>query len=199
MTKTTIVAEIISLILSPLVLLAPVPFFLVYEQTNSLSSSTLWSIISILFIFIFFLIILVGVRVGVFSDFDISKREQRPLLFSLAMVLTFIYLVTLFLLHAPQDLLIGTTAIILGLVVIGAVNIFTKVSGHLTVLSAFVTFLILAEGWRALITLLLIPLLIWARIQTKNHTLIQTILGTILGSATIITIYVIFKYILGHA
>jgi membrane-associated phospholipid phosphatase len=198
MTKTTLIAEIISFVLSPLTLLAPVPFFLVYEQTNSLSSSMLWSIISIIFIFIFFLIILIGIRIGVFSDFNISRREQRPLLFAMAMVLTLIYLATLFLLRAPQDLLIGTTAVILGLVVIGAVNIFTKVSGHLTVLSAFVTFVIIAEGWRALILLILIPMLIWARIKTKNHTLIQTILGTILGSATIITIYVIFKYIIGH-
>ena len=198
MTKTTLVAEIISFVLSPLTLLAPVPFFLVYEQTNSLSSSAIWSIISIVFILIFFLIILAGIKIGVFSDLNISKREQRPLLFTMAMILTLIYLATLFLLRAPQDLLIGTTAIIFGLVVIGAVNIFTKVSGHLTVLSAFVTFVIIAEGWRALIMLILIPMLIWARIKTKNHTLIQTILGTILGSAIIITIYVIFKYIIGH-
>jgi hypothetical protein len=198
MTKSTIIAELISLVLSPLLLLAPVPFFLVYEQTNNFSSSSLWAAISLAFFIIFLLVILIGIRIGVFSDFNISKREQRPLLFAIGMVLTIIYLITLFLFHAPQILLIGTTTIILGLVLIGAVNIFTKVSGHLTVLSAFVTFLIIAEGWRALIMLLLIPLLIWARIKTKNHTLMQTILGTILGSVTIITIYVIFKYILHY-
>ena len=37
--------------------------------------------------------------------------------------------------------------------------------------------------------------LAWARIKTKNHTLFQTVLGTLVGALTTIVIYVIFKYI----
>ena len=191
-------AEIISLVLNPLVVLVPLPFFLVYEKTGNFMLSVAWTMVSAIFIFIFFLAILVGIKIGVFSNLDISKREQRPLLFAIGMVLALVYFATLFLFHAPTILLIGTTTLFLGLIALSAVNMFTKVSGHLAVLSAFVTFLIIAEEWRALITILLIPLLIWARIKTKNHTLFQTILGVELGAGIIIVIYVIFKYILGY-
>jgi len=90
---------------------------------------------------------------------------------------------------------LGTIAIASGLVVLGLVNAFTKVSGHLSVLSAFLTFLVLAEGPLFITSFVLIPLLAWARIKTKNHTLFQTVLGTLVGALTTIVIYVIFKYI----
>lgn len=198
MSKTEIVAEVISLILNPLVILVPVPFALVYEKTNSLPLAFQWTAVSVFFIFIFFLAILAGIKIGVFSNLDISKREQRPLLFSIGMILAVVYFTTLFLFHAPAVLMAGTIAIILGLIVLDIVNLFTKVSGHLAVLSAFLTFATIAEGWKALVGVLLIPILIWARIKTKNHTLLQTMLGILLGTLTTLAVYAIFKYILGY-
>jgi membrane-associated phospholipid phosphatase len=72
---------------------------------------------------------------------------------------------------------------------------FTKVSGHLAVLSAFLTFAVLVEGWIFLGSFILLPLLAWARIKTKNHTLSQTILGSAIGILTTVIIYVIVKNI----
>jgi len=189
------IAEIISVVLNPLFILIPVPFFLVFEKTNNLMLAFQWSGISLFFIFVFFVLILMGVKFGVFSDLDISNRKQRPVLFSVGMVLTISYLTFLFLFHAPQVLIAGTFAVILGIIVLGIVNVFTKASGHLAVFSAFITFLVLVEGWEFLLGFLLLPVLAWARIKTKNHTLLQTILGTLVGSLTILAIYVIVKYI----
>jgi hypothetical protein len=190
------IAEIISYVLNPLVILIPVPFFLVFEKTNNLMLSFQWSGISIFFIFVFFVLILIGIKFGVFSDLDISKREQRPVLFSIGMALTISYLIFLFLFHAPAILIVGAITIIIGFIVLGIVNMFTKASGHLAVLSAFLTFLVLVEGWQFILGFLLLPVLAWARIKTKNHTLLQTILGTLVGSLTILAIYVIVKYII---
>ena len=190
------IAEIISYVLNPLVILIPVPFFLVFEKTNNLMLSFQWSGISIFFIFVFFVLIIIGIKFGVFSDLDISKREQRPVLFSIGMALTISYLIFLFLFHAPAILIVGAITIIIGFIVLGIVNMFTKASGHLAVLSAFLTFLVLVEGWQFILGFLLLPVLAWARIKTKNHTLLQTILGTLVGSLTILAIYVIVKYII---
>jgi len=189
------IAEIISLILNPLVLLMPVPFFLVFEKTDNLIRSLAWAGISTFFIFLYLLLIIVGIKFRIFSDLDVSKREQRPVLFLVGLFLAISYLVFLFLFHAPGILQIGTFALISGLFVIGVVNMFTKVSGHLAVLSAFLTFAVLVEGWRFLAGFVLLPLLAWARIKTKNHTLSQTILGSIIGILTTVIIYVIVKYI----
>jgi hypothetical protein len=195
MSKEKIIAEIISLILSPLVILVPVPFFLVYEKTGDFPLAFFWTILSTVFILLFFGFVLIGIHFKFFSDLNISKREQRPALFSFGILLTSIYAACLYLFHAPHVLILGTIAIASGLVVLGLVNAFTKVSGHLSVLSAFLTFLVLAEGPLFLVSFVLIPLLAWARIKTKNHTLFQTVLGTLVGALTTIVIYVIFKYI----
>jgi hypothetical protein len=189
------IAEIISLVLNPLVLLMPIPFFLVFEKTDNLARSLAWTGISTFFIFLYFLLIVVGIKFKIFSDLDISKREQRPILFLVGLFLAISYLVVLFLFHAPGILQIGTFALILGLFVIGAVNMFTKVSGHLAVLSAFLTFAVLVEGWIFLGGFVLLPVLAWARIKTKNHTLSQTVLGSVIGILTTVIIYVIVKYI----
>lgn len=189
------IAEIISYALNPLIVLIPVPFFLVFEKTNNLMLAFQWTGISIFFIFVFFLLILAGIKFGIFSDLDISKREQRPVLFAVGMALTISYFVFLFLFHAPPTLIIGAIAIILGIIVLGIVNLFTKASGHLAVFSALLTFLVLIEGWEFLLLAIFWPVLVWARIKTKNHTLMQTILGTMVGSLTTIAIYVIVKYV----
>jgi len=189
------VAEIISLVLNPLVVLIPAPFFLVFEKTDNLTLSFQWTVISIFFLFFFFLVILIGIKFGIFSNLDVSKREQRPTLFLIGMLLTIIYFIFLFAFHAPRILSIGTFALILGLIVLETINMFTKVSAHLAVLSAFLTFLVLVEGWEFLPGFLLLPVLAWSRIKTKNHTLFQTIIGTLVGALTTILIYVIFKYI----
>lgn len=191
------IAELISLILNPLVLLLPVPFFLVFEKTNNLPRSIAWTGISTFFIFLYFILIVVGIKFGIFSDLDVSRRKQRPVLFLVGLFLAISYLIFLFLFHAPGILQIGTFALIVGLFVIGFVNMFTKASGHLAVLSAFLTFAVLVEGWKLLGFFILLPLLAWARIKTKNHTLLQTVLGSVIGILTTVIVYVIVRYIVG--
>ncbi len=193
MTKSRIIAEVISLVLSPLVILIPVPFFLVYKKTNDLSLALSWTSLSLAFILLFFVLILLGIRFKIFSDWNVSKREQRPALFLSGVFLSLIYLGSLVVFSAPFVLILGIVAIISGLVVLGIVNIFTKASGHLAVLSAFLTFLVLIEGPLLLASFILVPVLAWSRMETKNHTLLQTVLGTIVGVLTTAIIYVIFK------
>ena len=119
-------------------------------------------------------------------------------MFSAGIILTALYLACLLWLHAPSVLVLGTIAIISGLVILIIVNVFAKVSGHLAVLSAFLTFLVLVEGPLLLTSFVLVPVLAWSRIETKNHTLAQTILGAVVGASATIIVYVIFKYIV-HA
>ena len=187
------IAEIISLILDPLVVLIPAPFFLVFEKTNNLIRSLAWTGISGFFICLYFFLILIGIKSGIFSDFNLSKREQRPIAFLVGIFLTISYLILLFLFHAPGILQIGAFALIFGVVVIAIANMFTKVSWHLAVLSAFLTSIVLIEGWEFLGCFILLPLLAWARIKTKNHTLLQTVLGSVIGILTTVIVYVIVK------
>jgi hypothetical protein len=195
MTKSMIIAEMISLITSPLLVLMPMPFFLVYEATSNLSLAILWMIISLAFILVFLIFILLGIKLGLVSNINISRREERPRVFLFAIMFTMIYLLVSYFYRAPVIIFVGVFGLISGIVILGIANTFTKVSWHLSMLSAFLMFLVLVEGPLFLSSFVLLPLVAWARIKTKNHTRKQTILGAGLGISTTVIIYVIFKYI----
>lgn len=188
-------AQFISTTLNPIFLLTPVPYILVVKTTESPVDAFFWEIFSLIFILIFSVFILIGVEKGFFSDFDISKRQQRPMLFTFAISLCAIYTIFLYFLKAPNILFIAVFSLILGLILIEIINRITKVSLHVATIAAFTTSLSLVYGGVFYISFLLIPLVAWSRIKTKNHTKKQTLLGTLLGVLTTLVVYVIFKYI----
>lgn len=190
------IALIISYILNPILLFAPVPYILVYRATLNFNLSLFWEFFTLIFIVIFMGFVLAGIKIGYFSDFDVSNRTQRPVAFGFALILSALYIFSLFSLQAPLILFIAIITLFAGLIVMEIVNRFTKASVHVGVVSAFATSLFLVYGGLFSFSFLLIPLLAWARIKTRNHTKQQTIIGAIVGMAIILVSYVIFEYII---
>lgn len=190
-----ILAQIISTILNPIVLISPVPYLLVLKTTNNKALANFWEIFSLIFIVIFSLFILIGIEQKIFSDIDISKRKQRPLLFTFAIGLCAIYIVFLYLFNGPQVLFMVAFTLILGLVIFELVNRTTKASLHVGTVAAFSTSLFIVYDGYLILTFLLIPLVAWARIKNHNHTKMQTLIGAALGILITLVAYVIFKYI----
>lgn len=189
-------AQIISSVLNPIVILIPVPYILVLKTTGSKDLAIFWTIFTLIFILGFSIFILAGVEKGYFSDLDISKRSQRPLLFTFAIAICALYTVLLYFLKAPEVLFIAVFGVILGLASIELVNKVTKASIHVATVSAFATSLVLGFGPLFILSFIAVPLVGWARIVTKNHTRKQTIIGSFLGILTTLIVYVIFKYII---
>lgn len=189
------IAQFISTVLNPFFLISPVAYLLVLKTTNNYDLAFFWEVISLIFILIVSVFILIGVEKKVFSDLDISKRTQRPLLFTFAIGLSAIYTIFLYFLKAPNILFIVVFALILGLIVFGGVNRITKASIHVGTVSAFAVSSSLVYGGLFYLTLFLIPLVAWARIKTHNHTKQQTVIGAVLGILITLVVYVIFKYI----
>lgn len=188
-------AEIISTILNPIILLAPASYFLVLRSTNNYELSFFWEVVSLIFILVFSIFILIGVEKKMFSDLDISKRKERPLLFTFAIGLSAIYTVFLYFLSAPKILFIAIFTLILGLVIFELVNRTTKASLHVGTVSAFATSLFIVYDGIFALAFLIIPLVAWARIASRNHTKQQTVIGSTLGILITLVSYVIFKYI----
>src|SRR5207344_115927 len=101
----------------------------------------------------------VGVRKGIFSDYDVSKREQRPLLFLVSILMSIVYLFGLFLFDAPAILFIVTFGIIIGVLAASIVNIWVKVSIHVATVTALLSALAIIYGRYYYLLLLLIPLI----------------------------------------
>lgn len=191
-----LIGQLISTIFNPLVLLTPAAYVMVLRTTHNTKTSFFWEIFTLIFILIFFVFALIGIEKKVFSDLDISRRSQRPLLLGFSISLCAIYTIFLYFLKAPQILFIAVLFIVLGLIVIEFINRITKISIHLVAISAFATSLSLVYGGIFYISFILIPLVAWARIVTKNHTKKQTVLGAAVGTLITLIVYVIFKYII---
>ena len=191
-----IFAQTISTVINPVILIALVPFLLIYKTTQNSTEAIYWSGISFIFIIIFSLFVVIGVKLGYFSNFDISNRTQRPLLYSFAIVLSLIYLLFLFILHAPLVLFMGIIALALGLAVAELINRKIKASLHVGTLVAFITALVIIYGSQFILAYILVPLVAWARIETKNHTPKEIFAGGTVGFLLTIVVYAAFKYIM---
>lgn len=186
-------AKAVSFLLGPLFVLLPIPYILVGKFTQNYYYALKWTVFSYGFILAVALFVIIGVFLGVFSNFDVSKKEQRPLLFSFSAFAIFCYLLSLFILDGPKILFVALAGIVLGLIIIVFVNKWIKASIHVASLTSVVLFIgIIYQGYYFLL-LFLIPFLAWARIKTKEHTLMETVVGGILGILLTLIMYITTK------
>lgn len=189
-------AKAISFFLGPIFILLPIPFILVAKFTQDHSYALKWTVFSYVFILAVALFVIVGVFLGVFSNFDVSKREQRPLLFSFSAFVIICYLLSLLIFNGPKILFLALFAIVLGLIVFVIVNKWIKASIHVATATSVLLFIgVVYKGYFFLL-LALIPLLAWARVKTKEHTFLETLIGSVLGMLITLIVYTVSKQFL---
>lgn len=186
-------ARAVSFFLGPVFTLFPAFFTLVAKFSQDYSHALKWTIFSYAFVLAVVLFVIVGVMFGFFSNFDVSKREQRPLLFSFSAFVAFCYLLSILIFNGPKILLVGFFAFVLGLIAVIIINRWIKASIHLAVATSALLLLGIAYKGYFFLLLALIPLLAWSRIKLKEHSLKETIVGSILGIVITLIVYIITR------
>lgn len=193
----TPLAHIISLLFNPVVLLFPVPYLLVVRETGNPVYALKWTIFSLFFLVIIGIFMGYAVRKGYFTDFDVSKREQRPLLFLFIFLICILYFLSLLYLQGPVVLFIILAGILCSVLVFSFLNTRIKASIHLATVSALIFSFSMLYSDVFLLLLILIPIVAWSRIHIKRHTFEETIVGTATGIVITFLFYVLFKIVLG--
>lgn len=191
-----IVARILSDLFNPIILLFPVPYLLVYRSTQDAAYSFRWAFFSWLFLLLIAVIIIYLVRRRVFTDMDVSRREQRPLLFLLSGILTFVYCFFVFLLDGPRVLMVTALGVMIGILLFSLINTRMKASIHVATVSAILFAVGLVYSGVYLFLFLLIPLVGWARVKMHRHSVSEAVVGSLLGSGLTLFMYILVKYIL---
>lgn len=187
-------ARAISLLLNPIFVIMPVPYLLVYKVSHDALYALKWSLFSYLFLAMVGLFMLFAVWRGVFTDLDVSKREQRPLLFFFVLLTSVAYYLFLLYLDGPQVLQLAILGIVLGILFVSLINKKIKASLHM----ATVTTVLLLIGILYNINLIvftLIPLIAWARIKTQRHTQLEVVVGILCGAFLTFLIYATIKQV----
>ncbi|MDP3941617.1 MAG: hypothetical protein Q8Q49_04905 [bacterium] len=185
----SVIAQIISFFSNPFFIALPIPFLLVYHETNNTLYAFKWMIFSMLFIVMVGLFVLYEVRRHAFSDIDVSHREQRPLFFAFVMFVSLLYLGSLFVLHGPIGLYVAVGGMLGSIIVLGLVNQRIKASMHVAGIAAFFTVLSLLYGGIHGFWLLMIPVVAWSRVKTKRHTVPEAVVGCVLGIVLTLLLY----------
>jgi membrane-associated phospholipid phosphatase len=91
--------------------------------------------------------------------------------------------------HAPTLFVgVATVGIAITLILL-LVTLRWKISGHTTAISSFVILCCLLIGPAAAPMILSVPLVAWARVRLRRHTLAQTLAGAALGTLTSLAFY----------
>lgn len=181
------VARHVSNILSPIVISIPcIILVALYHSTNMLSA------LGYAGATIFFLsvgpmgYIAVGVRMGKFTDLDVSMRSQRfgPFIFSIFSTLLGLFLLSL--LHAPRSLQTIMLTVVLTCVMYMLITLWWKISMHASALAGAVTLLTALYGNIMLLGYCLVVLVCWSRVVLHRHTTTQVIAGAVISALIVL-------------
>ena len=176
-------ARLLTEVLAPAPVAAALLAVTAWQSAPSAQEAILWGSISVVFASLIpIAYILRGVRGRRFSDHHVAVRQQRPLplLVGIASVVVGVAVLNLF--GAPRTLVALIEAMLVGLVVSLAVTLFWKISIHVAVVAGSVVVLVLVFGSTALIGAPLVAAVAWARVQLRDHTPMQVMLGAAVGA-----------------
>ena len=130
-------------------------------------------------------------KVGKISDYEFTKREERPPYFTLVTVGYLLLFVLTSLLIKNPNLSLVTLALFSTSCVLTMVTLFWKMSGHMTYSTLFFFTLIFLFPEVKFLPIIFIftPLIAISRVILKKHTIWQTIIGTLVCATITILIY----------
>ncbi len=188
MTRSTLlafrerVAWGISLVFSPFFVLIATTVVVVEKYAVTSHETLLW--LTILAMFVTVLPVLwIGMlfRLSKVSDWHLHSKEERllPLCFTLASMI--VGTVILYWIDAEHHIVWAGVAYIANSVVFSAITPIWKISFHSSVATACITVLVVLVNSQCGWLFLLVPLIAWARVYRKRHTLLQTVVGAVLA------------------
>lgn len=125
------------------------------------------------------------------SGWDIAKRAERP---RALVVLLALGIMNIFIARTYGNAFLGNLFIFFELWIVGyfLISLYYKISGHAGAIALATGLAILWFGWTWWPLLLLVPLMGWARVVTKNHTVAQVVAGS-LYSWMLVILYGLFS------
>jgi membrane-associated phospholipid phosphatase len=118
------------------------------------------------------------------SDLDMSVRAEREMVFTTFVLFYLFGSATLWLTHAPRLMVAAMLGYLVSTMVVQYITRYWKISTHAIGITAPLAALTLLYGRQPLPFMVLIPMVCWARVYLKAHTIMQVVAGTGLAIAT---------------
>lgn len=187
------VANLTSNILNPFLVSLVIIFLLSFESAAGAADALKWSLISIgVSILPVFCVMVYLARKGRLDSIFTNVRKQRTKVYLLAIVCAVAGGVIVTCLGAPLVLRATFVAGFLAVVVFMCVNLWWKISLHIAFVAASVTALIILYGPIGAISVVFLPLMAWARIESGHHSVAQVATGAVLAAGIEMVVFYLF-------
>lgn len=130
-------------------------------------------------------------KMGKVSDYEFTKREERPLYFALhATMFLLLSVASILLLKNPEITTVTMAAFVVSSV-LTIITLFWKISGHMIFSTFFFFTLIYLFPHLSFLWLLFVftPAIAWSRVELDKHTWMQTVAGVLVSAAISITFF----------
>ena len=187
-------ARILSTIFNPF--LTALALFVILSHAKATDTTNFWYL---LFLTTFFTSI--GPMAFVFwlyatdriSDLDMSIRTERETVFGAFVIFYLAGTLTLWLTHSPNLLIAAMAGFTLSTIVVQYITRYWKISTHALGITAPMVALYVLYGKQVVPFAILIPMVCWARVYLKAHTIMQVIAGSALATFSVLFFFWLFK------
>ncbi|MBA7649553.1 hypothetical protein ES703_57350 [subsurface metagenome] len=187
------IANLTSNILNPFLVSLILILLLSFKSTSSALDAVKWSLVPIAISILPVLsVIIYLVRKQRLENPFIITRKQRTKLYLVAGACAGIGCIIFPYLGAPKELRATFVAGFSAVVVFMFVNLLWKISLHTALITASVTVLIILYGSIAAVTVVLVPLIAWSRIELKHHSPAQVAAGALLAALIVVVVFYLF-------
>ena len=126
------------------------------------------------------------------SDLDMSVRHEREAVFGAFVVFYLLGTIVMWLVHAPRLMIAAMAAYTVSTLVVQYITRYWKISTHAIGITAPLAALTLLYGSQTLPFLVLIPMVCWARVYLRAHTVMQVIAGAALATISTVLFFHLF-------
>lgn len=188
-------SKLISQLFQPPLVLGIFLLFLVFYFAPTTREGLIWAAVAVTLVGIIPVIYTyIAFRFHFVKDLWLNDKDDRigPFLVSgLGMIIT---LLTFFKLGVPTEVLVFFMSIILVLLFILLITIFWKISVHAATIMIVVTTIIILSNGKYWYLFILVPLVMWARVYRKRHTVAQVFAGALLSGVVVYTTFKLFGF-----
>ena len=184
------IASLTSNVLHPVLLILALILLLSSTAASGMLDAVKWTVIAIaISVLPVLLVVIYRVRSGKLDAIFTNDRQQRTKTYLLTGLCSIASCLVLASLGAPSMLVTAYTAGVVLVVIFMFINLWWKISLHTALISAAVTVMIMLYGGMATVTVVLVPLTAWSRIELKYHSLAQAVTGALLAALIVVTTF----------
>jgi len=127
------------------------------------------------------------------ADLDMSVRSERERVFGAFVLFYWVGTGVLWLIHAPTLIVATMGGYAAASLVVQYITRYWKISTHALGITAPLVASLYLFGREPLPFFVLVPIVCWARVYLRAHTLWQVLAGSALGALTTVTFFAIFR------